>query len=271
MAVCPFARWRPLPENWTQDTIDPDQAILHTAVDARGRTSLFGYFGQEKITLESTFYIYMDGDIEQYLDTTVQADANRWANPRAISIETEDDGTPDTTPWSPAQVRSLIRLLDWICDVHPKVRRRRCPAWDEAGIGYHTMWGAPSPWTPTAGKTCPGKARIPQVDNIIRTVREAGSPAPAPAQESLFMSLEPLEEQEILSAARRSKPSVVRREGSTGMSTVSVIWGNVGDGAGYRVPLGTQAAADAWKFVTGQGMARSVPSVFFDSLAVLPT
>lgn len=178
MARCPFALWRPLPENATQADIDPDQAILHTAVDGPGRTSLFGYFGQEKITLESTFYVFMDGSIEQYMDTTVRADANRDANVRAISIETEDDGRPDITPWTPAQVKSLIKLLDWICEVHPKVQRRLCPAWDQAGIGYHTMWGAPSHWTPTAGKTCPGKARIPQVPGIVDAVIKLGVAAP---------------------------------------------------------------------------------------------
>jgi hypothetical protein len=183
MARCPFATWRPLPENAYQDPIDPDQVILHTAVDAEGRTSLFGYFGQEEVTLESTFYVRMDGEIEQYLDTNVRADANFHANPRAISIETEDDGRPDITPWTAAQIVSLVRLIDWLCTVHPKILRRRCPAWDQAGIGYHTMWGAPSPWTPVEGKTCPGAARIPQVDGIIRAV---ANPTPIVDEDELM-------------------------------------------------------------------------------------
>lgn len=166
MARCPFAVWRPLIENQTQGDITPTQVILHSAVDAPGPTSLFGYFNRADITVESHFYVRNDGTIEQYLDTTVRADANRYANPRAISIETEDDGDPNQRPWNAAQVASIIRLVEWLCDTHgiPKVQ---CPAWDKPGIGWHSMWGAPSNWTPARGKTCPGTARIPQAREII--------------------------------------------------------------------------------------------------------
>jgi len=170
MALCPFAVLKLLPENSTQKHTDPDQAILHSAVDQPGPTSLYGYFKQDAITLESTFFIKNDGTIEQYMDTNVQADANRYANPRAISIETEDDGDPNNTPWNVMQVEAILRLLKWICVTHPKVLRRQCPAWDQAGIGWHSMWGAPSPWTPAAGKTCPGTIRIPQARDIIAAV-----------------------------------------------------------------------------------------------------
>jgi hypothetical protein len=49
---------------------------------------------------------------------------------------------------------------------------RACPAWDQPGLGYHAMWGfkdnrnltgvLDNPWTPSKGKTCPGKVRIAQ-------------------------------------------------------------------------------------------------------------
>lgn len=174
MTLCPFAVHKLLPENKTQAPIDPDQVIYHTAVDALGATSLFSFFAGS-ITLESHFFIKMNGVIEQYMDTRVRADANRYANSRAISIETEDEGDPARIPWSSEQVKALVRLTDWLCDTHPKILRRKCPAWDQAGIGYHSMWGAPSPWTPSAGKTCPGAARIPQVPSIIAAVASANT------------------------------------------------------------------------------------------------
>jgi hypothetical protein len=182
MARCPFAAWRPLTENSTQGRIDPTQAILHSAADGPGRTSLWGFF-EHSSNLESHFYIYMDGTIEQYLDTTVRGDANNLANVRAISIETEDDGLEQ--PWSAAQVASIKRLLDWICDVHPKVARRQCPAWDQPGIGWHVMFGAPGPWTPVS-KSCPRAARIPQIPAIIAAVA-AGNPAPTPTLPKGFL------------------------------------------------------------------------------------
>jgi hypothetical protein len=159
--------------------MDATQAILHSAVDAPGRTSLYGFFSSST-NLESHFWIYNDGTIEQYIDTSRTADANYHANVRAISIETEDDGDPNRRPWTTAQVASIKRLLDWICATHPKVARRQCPAWDQPGIGWHSMWGAPSHWTPARGKTCPGTIRIPQARNIIAAIA-APKPAPTPA------------------------------------------------------------------------------------------
>ena len=166
MARCPFARWRPLPENATQGRIDPTQFILHTAVDAPGETDLYGYFARGDVGVESHFFIQLDGDVIQYMDTTVRADANSTANGRAISVETEDDGR--LMSWTPAQMASIFRLGEWVMQVHPRVARRVCPHHDEPGWGYHSMWGAPSPWTPAVGKTCPGAPRILQFKNDIR-------------------------------------------------------------------------------------------------------
>lgn len=170
MARCSFAVQKILPENGSQSRIDPDQAILHSAVDSVAATSLYPYFKRVDVSVESHFFVRLNGEIEQYMDTNVRADANLDANARAISIETEDDGNPNERPWTSEQVTAIIRLLNWICDTHPKVLRRQCPAWDQAGIGWHVMWGAPSPWTPVKGKTCPGTIRIPQARDIIRRV-----------------------------------------------------------------------------------------------------
>lgn len=179
MARCPFAKWMPIPENSTAPKIRPTQVILHSAVDAPGRTSLFRFFRRKDVTVESHFHILNDGTIEQYMDTERRADANRTANVRAISIETEDDGKPDKKPWTPEQVASLVKLGEWLSKTHgiPAVI---CPRHDAPGFGYHSLFGAPGPWTPARGKTCPGKARIPQVRGIVQAIKKGPTCASEP-------------------------------------------------------------------------------------------
>lgn len=173
MALCPFATHKLLPENRYQPSITPYAAIWHSAVDGPGRTSLYGFFNRDEVTLESHFHILWDGTIEQYMDTTVRADANYRANGfwksgkyvGAISVETEDDGDPNRRKWSPQQVASSVRLGKWIREVHPQIPAVLCPEWDAPGFGYHTLF--PTMWTNVKGKTCPGTIRIPQFKNEI--------------------------------------------------------------------------------------------------------
>ena len=171
MARIPNATWRPLKENETQASIKPTQVILHTAVDAPGPTRLPDYFDRTDISVESHVWIPLGGEIVQMLDTEVRADANRFANRRpdgtgAISIETEDEGNPEGVPWTEAQLLSIENVIRWANEVHgiPLVR---CSTPSSPGIGYHSMFGAPSAWTPSAGKTCPGSTRIAQFDTVL--------------------------------------------------------------------------------------------------------
>lgn len=165
MAKCPFAVWKPLPENKTADEIDPRIVILHTAV--ANVPSLFGFFGKVEETKESHFFISSQGVIEQYMDTERQADANRNANDFAISVENQDNAKNPIAPMSDKQLEANIKLFRWCSDVHPKIKRQRCDKWNGSGYGYHSMWGAPSQWTPVKGKTCPGSARIAQFEKIM--------------------------------------------------------------------------------------------------------
>ena len=173
MSICPFAKLQLLPESGTQTPIEPDQIIVHTAVDAPGLTNLYNYFDNPGVGVESHFYINRLGTIIQGMDTHVRADANYKANRRndgkgAVSIETEDDGDPEANPWNDNQIASLIKLINWLADEH-NIPRTLCESWDSPGLGWHSMWsfkdpirqtGAiDSPWTPTKGKTCPGKVR----------------------------------------------------------------------------------------------------------------
>lgn len=181
MAKCPFAVHKFLPENKTQPRIDPDQVILHTAVDAPGPTSLYGYFARGDVHVESHFFIRLDGTIEQYMDTERRADANYKANVRAISIETEDDGK--NIAWTDEQIRSIKLLGQWLMKEHPRIARRVCPGPDKSGWGYHSMWGAPSDWTPVKGKTCPGPARIDQFWKEIAPWLNGALPEPQPKKD----------------------------------------------------------------------------------------
>lgn len=166
MARYSQAIWRPLPEASREPLITATQVILHTAVS--GASSLYGYFARDDVGVESHFYVNKSG-VEQYVDTSRQADANLDANVRAISIESWDGGDPEHTPWTPHQLDLLAELLDWCCRTHG-IPVRQCPAWDAPGVGWHSMWGAPSHWTPVAGKTCPGGPRIAQVPDLIARV-----------------------------------------------------------------------------------------------------
>lgn len=171
MARFPGAHWDPLPENNQQTEIVPTQVILHTAVDAPGPTRLEVYFARVDVKLESHFWIPLQRETVQMMDTEVRADANYRANKRpdgtgAISIETEDEGDPVGVPWTQYQIDKIIAICIWAHVVHgiPLVK---CPGPDEPGLGYHAMWGAPSGWTPSRGKTCPGETRIRQFEEII--------------------------------------------------------------------------------------------------------
>lgn len=172
--LCPFATHRLLPENNTAPRMVPRAVILHTAVDsATPNSSIFPYFGRADVLTESTFYVMDNGTIEQYMDTERQADANVSANPFAISIETEDDGNPEQTPWKLPQLNSIIKLVHWCCDVH-EIPHKQITTPTGSGIGWHSMWGIntathkPNPWTSAIGKTCPGGPRINQMGIVIQ-------------------------------------------------------------------------------------------------------
>jgi len=172
-----FGNWKPLPENETQRALNPVQFIVHTAVDSEGDTDLFNFFGRSDVTVESHWWLRNDGRLDQYIDTRVEAHANLHGNSRALSIETEDDGDPAHTPWTPAQVDKLVELLVWVNHEHG-IPLEIMGDWQAPGLGWHSMWGfvdgvnltggyLQSPWTNSRGKTCPGKLRIRQFIDIV--------------------------------------------------------------------------------------------------------
>jgi len=221
MARYPAATWRPLADKTT--LIVPTTVILHSAVTPGGAKSLFGHFSKANVPLESHFYLRMDGTCEQYVDTAQRADANNKANAFAISIETEDNGRPDLEPWTKAQLDALVALVDWCCTTH-KIPRRQAPTWNGGGIGYHTMFGAPSPWTPVV-KTCPGKARIAQFPDVVKRVVALEAPPVFP--------LSPIEDDDMPGPMTEAKAA-----GDFVLDLYDRIAGKPPDPAGYNYWLG---------------------------------
>jgi N-acetylmuramoyl-L-alanine amidase len=170
--LCPFAKHRIIPPGSNDPTIKPRVAILH--VDAGDNPSLFEFFRDRSGGIESHFHIAKTGTIEQYRDIYHQADANRDANDFAVSIETQGFGAGE---WNDAQLASIKRLLVWL-NTEAGIPLRQVERWDGSGVGYHTLFGAPSHWTPVA-KSCPGPDRKRQFHNVIVPwMKEASVPEP---------------------------------------------------------------------------------------------
>lgn len=204
---CPFAEKRPLataqgePQMRSHDIVCVHtMAGYLTSTDGMFRTggwdgteSHFGLGGKWGSDAGGR----MDGRLFQWQDLLYQADANLDGNPRVISIETADNAIGEIQPWTPAQVETLVRLLDWLCS---KEAHADCPpSWlchqigiprvlvtdscpNRRGIAYHRL-GIPasSPgrtdgpwlkagcekWSSKGGKVCPSDARIAQLKTIV--------------------------------------------------------------------------------------------------------
>jgi len=168
MALYPKARQRLITPGANDPAIVVVGAILH--VDAGNSKSLYGYFNGPSGGIESHFHVPKELPVEQYRDTGREADANLKANSFIkngkrygfISIETQGFGAGE---WNAYQLAEIKALLLWLSKTH-NFPLRRCPGPFESGVGYHTMWGAPSAWTPVA-KDCPGRDRVKQFSNVL--------------------------------------------------------------------------------------------------------
>lgn len=180
----PSVVYRPIPESTTQPVIKPRSAILHTNAGKSSASSLWSWITQASVTGEPHLQIGFAG-VEQYMPFTRRADCNYSANLwrdgsttwGAISFETQDLGatTVNTTPWSIKQVDAMVAALTCIAVVYG-VQCTQPATWDASGIGHHSLHpfqgiGKPA-WTNVRGKTCPGRARIAQMDYIRRRVAD---------------------------------------------------------------------------------------------------
>lgn len=168
------------PEASTQPIIRPRNAILHTnAGPAKtGWESLVTYWRRKDITGEAHFQVDMAGNIVQAIPVHRRADCNAKANRftlpgkitamGAVSFETQDEGYAAlaTTPWTVPQWEAIVGALTALV-VQYGVACTAPTSWSDTGIGYHSQFPE---WSIYKGKTCPGAARIRQMDSIRHEV-----------------------------------------------------------------------------------------------------
>lgn len=186
-----------LPENSTQPRIRPTQVILH--VSAGESVSLYPLWQVEN--LESHFYSPRVNQLEQYMDSTVMADANYKANLRpdgtgAISFETQ--GADADGLWGAKQQDDIVATLVWAHLTHG-IPLRLCTSPDDPGIGWHIMWGSPGAWTPVS-KVCPGPNRIRQIPALIA---RAQAIVDGTATQGAFMALTDAEQDKLYATVLR--------------------------------------------------------------------
>lgn len=177
MALMPFAEKKLIAAGSNDPEIIPIGVILH--VDAGNNESLFDFFKYRSGGIESHGHIQLNGHLEQYRDTEREADANYKANSfygadgrryGYISIETQGWGDGE---WTDAQIETIKQILVWARETHG-IPLIVCTSPTARGVGYHTLFGAPSAWTPVA-KSCPGPRRKVQFHNIIVPWMQSGA------------------------------------------------------------------------------------------------
>lgn len=156
--------WKPLPDHGGEPTISVRSFFHHSIVGSAA--GAWGYFAN-KTVLESTFIVHKSGYFWQCMSLAEQADAQLHANDWAASAETEDDGDPNTDPWTAEQIATLVWLTWEVERLCSGMTLRVLPTWDASGFGYHSQFGAPSDLTDAVGKTCPGTIRIRQWKEIV--------------------------------------------------------------------------------------------------------
>ncbi len=179
----PYAAWMPIPENATQPRIVPTQFIMHSMAGPKLTTidALWHYIARADITGESTFIDDMDGRMAQVVEANVRADNNYKANPRAVSIETQDlgylaDPGIRTTPWTDPQMAQHAGLAAWL-NLRFNIPLSRCTAWDAPGMDGHRAFPE---WSTSVGKTCPGDTRWAQIPEVLIAARWIVAWAPVP-------------------------------------------------------------------------------------------
>jgi hypothetical protein len=212
MARYPGAIWKPLNPQYVPHNDDGPLRIasynrldLHVAVsEALSLYPFFNYPGRAS----SHFYIRKDGTVEQYIDTAFRAEADYEGNDATISVETQGGlHGPNTEPWTDAQVKALAKLFAWLVKTHgiPARLATDSKIGDSShGLSWHRLGidgnfpalpsilagrkqrGGGMHYSTSAGKLCPGDAKIKQVPLILAEAKEilappAPKPAPTPA------------------------------------------------------------------------------------------
>lgn len=183
MARFPGAIWKPITASKGRRRLTVyNRMNLHVAVSEGA--SLHSYFNQSGIA-DSHFYVRRDGTVEQYVDTAYQAFADLEGNDATISVETQGMGTGT---WTPEQLASLVDLYVWAVRTHGIARKMASSSKvgeSSRGLSWHRLGcdgnfpalpsilagrgqrGGGMHYSKSAGKICPGDARIKQIPSIF--------------------------------------------------------------------------------------------------------
>ncbi len=141
-----------------------------------GTGSCYGEFSNPANQASSTWWIGVDGTLEQYVDADMTAWTEMAGNPYYDSVETE--GTPDQ-PWTDAQQATLARLIAW---------GHQTFGWplalvDHGGSGITTHAHYPSgvPDDAWGGHPCPGPVRTAQLPSVLAAAVAIVDPRPVSA------------------------------------------------------------------------------------------
>jgi hypothetical protein len=180
LLVGPNVHTKLIPEAHTQPWITPRNIIDHSNAGSTPSRwqNLLGWINRAEVNGEPHLQFDMDGQVAQFMPFHVRADCNAKANQwsfqgtrfGAISHETADLGAEalPRTPWVPAQFEALVAAHTVECAVY-RIRCTATTSWTDSGIGYHSQFPE---WSIYKGKTCPGAARIRQMDELRRRVAE---------------------------------------------------------------------------------------------------
>ena len=190
-----------LPQDATQAKVKAWSGINHTqagSTKTSWRNLLSWWQNAAAGGTEAHVVTELDGLLVQFMRLTRRADcnfkANGWYEPDvgyvgAISVENQDNGWGAGAPngaqdFPPSQFETLAQFWAAVC-VWAKIPVQDVvPEWNDRGISYHSKH---EEWSKYVGKTCPGWARINQMDalrmrisQIIDSTYLPPSPLPTP-------------------------------------------------------------------------------------------
>jgi hypothetical protein len=182
-----YGEWKPVDRYQSGSlkvAMTPRRLVLHTAVSSsQDMHSFFNTAGNAT----PHFYVNEHGDVHQYIDTDFRSSANLEGNHDCITVESWDgypqafkNGQPPA--WTDEQVEALAHLAAWCHKTHG-IPLRRLPSSlpGTSGVGWHRqgidgnfpkgLLAGRVPngehWSYSAGKVCPGDAKIHGTVDLI--------------------------------------------------------------------------------------------------------
>lgn len=190
MAIYPKAIWKPIPLKGRRALTIYNRMGLHVGVTET--TSLFSFF--RKVGVDSHFYVRKDGTVEQYVDTSLRANADLEGNDATISVETQGGlKNANGEPWTEAQLQALAELFAWAVKTHGlkvQIASSSKIGEESKGLSWHRLGingnfpalpsvlagrnqrGGGMYYSRATGKACPGDSKIKQIPTIFEMAKK---------------------------------------------------------------------------------------------------